>query len=191
MTPGYLRKLIDLIESQEDLSPGEEQQLYAAMNTLAEFSSSHTQSDRLDRAYDLCMRYLPAAHYTGPMYRGFDIDPDTLDQADLLDQIRKRMRSYSRQVISWSRDPEIAQEFAAESDLGVVIQQRSTGIDTDKLYYEPTDFSVDGGFSGEQEVFARLDPSAAILGFVAGDEDEFWPAQDIDKFVDYLKSMSR
>lgn len=189
MTAKDLRRLIDLIESQADLTAAEEQQLYAAMNTLAEFSSSHTQSDRLDRAYDLCMRLLPEAQYTGPMYRGFDIDPDTLDRADLSDQIRDRMQSYSRQVLSWSRDPQIAKEFAAENGVGVVIEQRSTGIDTDRLYYEPTDFSVDGGFSGEQEVFARRDPSATILGFVAGDPDEFWPADHVDQFLRHLRSQ--
>ena len=184
-----LRRLIDIIESQEDLTAAEEQQLYAAMNTLAEFSSSHTQSDRLDQAYDLCMRLLPDARYTGPMYRGFAISPDTLSSSELVDEIKTKMRSYQRQVLSWSQDPQVAREFAAENGIGVVIEQQSTGIDTDNLYYEPTDFSVDGGFPSEQEVFARLDPSASILGFVAGDEDEFWPADQLDQFLEHLRSQ--
>ena len=182
-----LRSLINLIESADRLDRATERRLYAAMNTLAEFSSSHMQSDRLDQAYDIVMQYLPDAQYTGVMYRGFDISPDVLNRADLSNEIKKKMQLYQRQVLSWSQDPRVAQEFAAENGIGVVLQQRATGIDTDKIYYEPTDFSVDGGFSGEQEVFARLYPSATIYGFVADDEDELWPDADISGFLSYVK----
>ena len=187
MLAADLRSLINLIESADRLDRATESRLYAAMNTLAEFSSSHMQSDRLDQAYDIVMQYLPDAHYTGVMYRGFGVSPDALSRADLVDEIKKKMQSYQRQVLSWSQDPQVAQEFAAENGIGVVMQQRATGIDTDNLYYEPTDFSVDGGFSGEEEVLARLDPSATILGFVADDEDKLWPAADIAQFLNYVK----
>lgn len=200
-----LRKLIDLIESQDDeedyddedfehesYSP-EEEKLHDAMDIVAQFSASGIGDEELDQAFDICMEWLPDSRYTGIMYRGFGISPNVLDREDLLSEIKKEMQSYQRQVVPWSKDPEVAKRFTEEKPVGVVVQQRSTGLDPNELYYEPTDYHANGAFgSHESEVFARLDRSVSIYGFTADyiedENDNFWPLSQVKQFLSYLKS---
>ena len=187
MSSTDIRKLINLIEARS--GKVSVQKLHQAMSQIADFSNSNIDYG-INEAYEICMKYLPDARYTGVMFRGLSIRPDVIANSNLNSltaSVQQKMQAYARQVTSWT--PDIETTFRFINGTGVVLEQQATGLDVNNLYHEETDFSVQSAFDDENEVLAYTTDSVSIAGFVAVDQDEnpvFFP---VAKFNDFVKSI--
>jgi hypothetical protein len=191
-TSEYMRHIITLLEAIDPLYGWdweEVQDLHHAMNSMGAWNEDGSRFSEED--WKLCMEKLPDSRYTGPMYRGISLDNTvnlkTADINNVLRQVKKYMASHARQVVGWSKDPEIA--FVYTGKVGVVMMQTSTGLDLNNLYHEQTDYGVESAHHYEHEVLARTSANVKLYGFAAmldedTDERKFFP---VDKFAEFQK----